>query len=243
MAARYFVDTLPGAQDHQLPAETLHHLRTVMRIRAGDEICLFDGRGGEATIQVRSVSRRDLEFDVVARRERSRPRIRRVELCFSPPSESRVAQILEHGCELGIASFRPLACARSKPHGRDGARLERWRRILTAAAGQSGVAWLPDLHPTLPLATVLATPSPGHDFVAERRDAWTGTSADPRRMTTGDARLFVGPEGGFTPEERAALVAAGCSAISIGPNVLRVETAALAVATLLVTRARLPDQD
>lgn len=251
MALLYFADPLPEPQRPSLPHDTVHHLRHAMRARAGDEYRLFDGRGGEALVRVEHCDRRRFEIAVLERRQHPRPTQRSIELCYSPPPENRHAQILEHGCELGVTSFRPLRFERSKPHVRthdSGARdagASRALRVLRAAAGQCGAMYLPDVHPLQDFERFADTAS-GDSllFVAERAEGWAGPRATRAEIdATRAARLFVGPEGGFTERERSRLLELGCRSLSIGAHVLRVETACLAAAAILTTADGLGSDD
>lgn len=246
MASRYFV----ADRSAKLDPAVAHHLRTVMRLRVDDEAWLFDGSGAEARIRIRALPpRRGLEFELVERRQVPAPPAPLVEVAFSPPNDAqRVAQILEHGCELGVRRFRPVIFERSKEAVRRGLRLDRWQRIVQAAAGQCGRSHLPELHEAESFAAWLArqraeaaTGEFAH-IVAEHALRWPGACATATSCARADTlRVAVGPEGGMTDGERSALAQAGYAALSIGDATLRVETAVLsAVAVLRVWRDEAP---
>lgn len=229
MAHRYFVDALPGPGPWPLPATVAHHLGVVLRVRAGELIALGDGRGGQATAVVQRVGRDGVLVDVVAR-ETAPPPARSVHVAFAPPRMQRAEWLFEHGTELGIAGFHPLWTERTRPQGE---KPERWKRIVLAAAGQCDRAWLPSIEPAVELAQFLTRPDlPVRRFLA-------AGGAPPIAPADADAPatlVLVGPEGGFTAAESAAIAAAGFAPRGLGPHTLRTETAALVGAALLLAR-------
>jgi 16S rRNA (uracil1498-N3)-methyltransferase len=230
MAHRYFVPELPAAGPHVLTGELAHHLGRVLRARPGDPFVLGDGRGRSAPAVVASVGRDRVACEVGPATAAPPPALRLV-VAFAVPRLARAEWLLEHGTELGVAAFQPLATSRSRPQAE---RPERWQRIVTAAAGQCDRAWLPDVLPAAELEPWLQGALP--------RARWVGAGDAAARLGDGDDALaedgvlLVGPEGGFTARELAAIGAAGFAPRRFGPHVLRTETAALAGAALLLAR-------
>ncbi len=227
MANRYFVPALPAAGACTLAGEVAHHLARVLRCRPGDRVRLGDGQGGTAEAVVQTVARDAVHCQVERVDHEPRHRVQLV-LAFAVPRLPRLEWILEHGTEVGVAAFRPLWTARTRPQGE---RAERWQRIVSGAAGQCDRAWLPAV-----LAAGELT-----DFLAACREA-------PRRFVgaagaaslrcepaaDGDVVWLVGPEGGFTTDEQAAIHAAGFAPRSCGAHTLRTETAAVVGAAMLL---------
>jgi 16S rRNA (uracil1498-N3)-methyltransferase len=235
VADRYYLPELPRPGPARLAGAVAHHLVDVMRVRAGQQVVLFDGRGHEADVVVSATARRQIDVDVLAVRQAPRAALRRVEVAFSPPRGSRLAEILEHGTELGVAAFHPVAMQHTPRAQRRAMDQARCRRIVAAAAGQCGTALLAEVHPLRSLAELIAQVLPA--FAGE---AWLATPAPwrPARPepphTLPPALAIIGPEGGLGAEEAQALRAAGCRDLGLGPHVLRIETAALAAAALLL---------
>lgn len=226
MAHRYFVDHLPDPGMRVLTGDLAHHLGRVLRIRPGEPLVLGDGRGASAGAAVTNVGKHEVEVDVSAARSEP-PHPLRVVLAFCVVRWQRVDWLLEHGTEVGVAAFRPLWTARTRPQGE---RPERWQRIVQAAAGQCDRAWLPAVEPAAELATFLAGPLPARRLLAsERAPAPAAADAAP-----GELALLVGPEGGFDAAELAAIAAAGFTPRRFGPHTLRTETAALVGAAVLL---------
>lgn len=226
MANRYFAPSLPPAGTCELDGELAHHLGRVLRCRPGDQLRLGDGRGATADAIVVAVGRERVQCHIQALRREPPPPLRLC-LAFAMPRLPRLEWLLEHGTEVGVAEFQPLWTQRSRPQGE---RRERWQRLLVAAAGQCDRAWLPHLHPAVELEPFLArAPLPPTRLIGEPHAApWRGP------LGAGEAVLLVGPEGGFSGDERATIAARGFAAVSFGRHTLRTETAALVGAALLL---------
>lgn len=212
-----------------------HHLQRVLRVRAGEPVSVSDGRG--SVLPCRLTAAGELVADgEPGFRPRSQPP---VTIAFAPVKGDRPEWAVQKLTELGADRIVALSCERSVVRW-DGERaashLDRWRRVAREAAMQSRRAWLPDIddHPRPPAALVEpgagtpiragatpAVPEPGSGGVVR---ADRGAPA----LAPGVHTVLVGPEGGWSPAERALLPAAG-----LGPTVLRTETAAVAAAVLV----------
>lgn len=233
MADRYFHPELRGESRVQLGPEAAHHVTKVLRMRPGDELLLFDGRGGEARCRIDEAGSKGCILEVLEATEYRERRLRRVELAFSPPKGGRAETLLQMGTELGCSAFHPIHCQRTPPQGR--ASGKRWERVLQAAAGQSGARWLPQISPPRKLSTFLEEtldPFEGERWLACPGPDPGGTSRPPLELPP--ALVLVGPEGDFTPEEHERLRARGCAILPLGPQILRVETACTAALTRLL---------
>lgn len=227
MARRYLVETLPAPGRAELVGPTAHHLAQVMRVRPGEQVVLFDGKGAECSATVLAATRASVRVEAGEARACGREPDLRLELAVALPKGARAEWLFEHGTEVGIAAFRPVIAERS--HERGGTRAERWRRIVAAAATQCDRARIPTVHEPVTLTELLATPGlPSQRFLG----AFDGTA--PPRGLRGGALLLVGPEGGFTPEEEALARAAGCVGVHFSPLTWRTETAAVVGAALLL---------
>jgi 16S rRNA (uracil1498-N3)-methyltransferase len=231
MANRYFLDPLPGGGRIHLDGDLAHHLGRVLRVRPGDEVALGDGRGGAAVARVLAALRDRIEVEITAATHAPAP-VGRVQIAFAAPQKARAEWLFEHGTEVGIDDFLPVLTERVRPAGD---RVDRWRKLVAAAAGQCDRLWWPTVAPPRDLAALLAGPLPTHRYLAAAGAPplpAVGPAAD-------DVLLLVGPEGGFADHEVAAVRAAGFAPCGLGPHTLRTETAALAGAALLVAgRAR-----
>jgi 16S rRNA (uracil1498-N3)-methyltransferase len=207
-------------------AETKH--ARVRRLRAGEAIAVFDGRGGSYLGVVERAGGTHLDVRVTQRlRDRAAESPCALTLAIAQLKADRLEWAIEKATELGVARVRPFvsqwSLARPSP-----ARRTRWQHVALAAAKQSGRSIVPEIDAPTTLHDVLS----GEGV---RLFCWEGAASDaePARIAAPRAlTIIVGPEGGFTPAEVDAARGAGCMIISLGPRVLRGETAAVAAIAL-----------
>jgi 16S rRNA (uracil1498-N3)-methyltransferase len=237
MADRYFVETPVQGRRVVLIGPEAHHLAHVMRVQPGDDAILFDGSGDEFAAVVRAVRRSEVELEVLERRTVDRELPIEVTLGVSLPKGDRQKWLVEKVVELGLARLVPLVTARSvaQPVAQALARLERG---VIEASKQCGRNRLMQVLPPQDWTQFLAAAAdarfrliahPGG--TALRRLAAGGTSA-PKSVC-----LAVGPEGGFTDAEVEQALAAGWQMVDLGPRILRVETAAVALTALIAAQS------
>lgn len=218
----------PGAQV-ELPDEAAHHASKVLRLAPGDVICLFDGHGGEWLGRLgragKTVTAHLEQFDDI---EREAPVA--VTLVQGLPAADKMDWIVQKGVELGVAAFQPVVARRSVIR-LSGERMERrvahWRAVATSACEQCGRNRLPEVGLLVDLPQFLAGPA------AQNALRLVLAPGAERRLTevprpAGVVTLLVGPEGGFEAGELAAATSAGFLPVSLGPRVLRTETAGVA---------------
>jgi len=230
----YFSD-LPGALAGapQTPFELTidgpeaHHAVNAKRLRVGESIELFDGRGTIARAEVLAVStgkRASLSLSVhgSARIDAVTPRI---ELWCPPPKGDRLETMIDQLSQLGVAVWRPLRAARAE---RDTFRVDRLERAIIESAKQCGRAWLLEIGPWAAFDDALG------DERCRLCDV-SGELVPP--ATDAGAVLVLGPEGGWTPDELERFCATGRPVVRFGPHVMRIETAAVAGASVLLAGA------
>ena len=227
MKPRVYLDTpLERPGEVSLDEAPAHHLARVLRLREGDALTVFNGRGGEWEAQFIGKRRvRLVAFDAV---ERESPL--RITLLQGVSSGDRMDYTVQKAVELGVVAIQPLLTKKGvvRLEGiRASARVDHWKRIAIAACEQCGRNRVPEV---LPLV----------DFHQYRPDSAgarlllsaQGKSIREIKMESG-ATIAAGPEAGFAPEEQAALERVGFVKASLGPRVLRTETAALAALAAL----------
>ena len=225
----------PGAQV-ELPPETAHHAIRVLRLEDGDAVRIFDGRGGEwagRLARAGKALRVVLESFDGAERE---PRLA-VTLVQALPSGDKMDWIVEKGVELGVSAIQPVAAKRSVVRlsgERMARRIDHWRQIAVAACEQCGRNRVPEVLPLLDLPQYLATPP------KENETRWilapgAGSRLCGRDRPSGSIALLIGPEGGFEEAELLAAKAAGFGPVSLGPRVLRTETAGAAALAAMMS--------
>ncbi len=224
MSERYFVDQPLAVGPVGLAGAEAHHLAVVCRVRPGDRVTLFNGDGRQYRALVTEAAKRSLRLEVEAIEDPPRELGFRLEVAASLPKGDRAQFLIEKLTELGVTDFIPLRTARSVVHPRD---TEKLTRYVIEASKQCGrnvlmrVAELTDWpdyarRPGLPARRWSAHPDGG-----------------PLPAGGGeDVACAIGPEGGWTDEEVALARAAGWRVVTLGPRLLRVETAALVMATL-----------
>lgn len=230
--ARLFVphEELTGSE-LVLGGDAYRHLVRVLRMGAGDRLVLFDGRGQEVEATLVSAGPRQAVLALGARRSATAGSGPPLTLLFGLARGERVELIVQKATELGATRLVPVLAARSRSGQRP--QPERWERIAREAARQCGRADVPEL------AAAVAT---GEAVAAAPADAvkvvlWEeAAEAPPLRRVVPDPpmplALLVGPEGGLTPEEVATARASGFQVATLGPRVLRAETAAIAAVAI-----------
>jgi 16S rRNA (uracil1498-N3)-methyltransferase len=205
-----------------------HYLLTVMRRAAGDEIALFNGEDGEWLARVEPLGRRRCRLDVGAQ---LRPQAAEPgpALMFAPLKRTRQEMLIEKATELGVAHLEPVLTQRSVVERLN---RERLRSIAIEAAEQCGRLTIPTISLPSPLDAFLGRrDGNGPLYVADEERIGVPLSEALAERGAGD--LLIGPEGGFTPEEREELAQRDDIAlVSLGPRVLRAETAALVALAL-----------
>lgn len=229
MAERFFVsgDLFPGPVD--LDGPEAHHLSAVCRVRRGDTVVLFNGDGREYPAVVEEVGKKQVALRIQEVHSPQREHPYRLELASPLPKGDRADFLVEKLTELGVTLFYPLQTARSIVHPRE-AKLDRLRRHVIEASKQCGRNVLMQTEGLQDWSTFCQR----EDLPSQRILAHPGGGAIP--AIGGDVVMAVGPEGGFTEEEVDLARQGGWQIVSLGPRILRMETAALALATLIGLR-------
>ena len=197
-----------------------NYLGNVLRLGEGAELLLFDGSSGEWLARIAEAGRKRMALRV-ERRTREPEAIPDVWLAFAPVKRAQTDWLVEKATELGVARLMPVMTQRTVV---ERVKLERLEAIAIEAAEQCGRTRLPDVCEPLPLARLLEANGRTIYFADEAGGEPVASAFGP-----GPATILTGPEGGFTDEERAAIRAApNAVPISLGPRILRAETAALA---------------
>jgi 16S rRNA (uracil1498-N3)-methyltransferase len=210
-----------------------HYLIAVMRMKSGDPVKLFDDMTGEWLAVVSAVNKRDLLLDVTGRL-REREAVPDLWLCAAPLKKGRIDWMAEKACELGVARLVPVVTRRAvveKP------KAERLRAHMIEAAEQCGRTALPELAETVKLAALLKDwPEDRALFFADEAGGAPALAA--MRGAPGPAAILIGPEGGFDDDEREAIRATRQAiGITLGPRILRADTAAAAAVSVWMAAA------
>ena len=237
----------PNLSSGKFSPEESHHAVDVLRLRSGDSAAIFDGKGTEARVRLTQVSADEVSYETLSTARTPPPscRIRFGQALIKPVGMDLLIQKLT---ELGVSEIWPIASERSisKPSGEK--RIShRWESIALSACKQSGQNWLPKIHEVGPLDNFLSAPNPAPP--AGRIIGSLQPEAKPLPALLAAVRqvgklpaldLLIGPEGDFTPSEIGRARSAGFQPASLGPLVLRSETASLFLASVLHYEFNLP---
>ncbi len=238
---RFVLAVSPATGAPRLTPEDSQHALRVLRLTAGDTLVGLDGCGAAWPLRIRAADRRELELEVAGDPERAPAPGSRgpaIEVALSLPRGNRAEDLMGTLTQLGIQRLTPLVLRRSPPHAREAgaARRERLLRAGREAAKQCGRLWFPEVGEPSTLSAWLATrtgvPLAWLDpYAAEGLLGWDA----PHRAAP--LALAFGPEGGFAPEEEAALAAHGARRARLGGHILRLETAAAAAVAVVMAEA------
>lgn len=232
MLPRFWMEPPLAPGTRELPESEAHHLRHVLRLTTGSALEVFDGAGAVGRAEVVSLDKRAIRVRV-DEVTTDPPLPPHVTWAVALPKGERVDWLVEKGTELGVARLVPLRTTRSTVDPRAG-KLDRLRQLVIAACKQSRRNTVMEIDPVQDWsAYAVQAESDGLKLMADP----TGTPwAEWRSMIATSERVTVaiGPEGGWSPEELTAGIAAGWRVISLGGPILRIETAAVAVAALCV---------
>lgn len=220
------------AESIDLPAAVAHHVERVLRLEEGDALTLFDGSGGEVLAHLQRAGR-SLRAVLGPRSEPVRESALQVTLLQGLAASDKMDWIVQKAVELGVVRVQPVATRRAvvKLTGeRAQRRVEHWQQIAVAACEQCGRNRVPEVLPLLPLPTALAAAT-GQRLLLHPEGGVPLRAAG--LVADRPISLLIGPEGGFDAEELAAARAGGFTAVTVGPRVLRTETAGIAVVAAL----------
>lgn len=197
-----------------------------MRLKAGAEVTLFDGRGDEFLARVESHTRRDVQLAVLERVEANREAALQLTIAAPLPKGDRQRWLVEKLTELGAAAYQPITTERSTAVPAEKA-LEKLRRYIIEASKQCRRNCLMAVESPRSLSELIEQTEGTRLIAHPERKAWPGVVPDGKSLT-----IAIGPEGGFSDAEVDQAEATGWQGVSLGQRILRVETAALALTTL-----------
>jgi 16S rRNA (uracil1498-N3)-methyltransferase len=232
MSERFYLNWPLAPGSVTLEGPEAHHLATVCRLRPGDALCLFNGDGHEYPARVVAVQRRSVNVEILGQHSPMRELPFRLEIAAPLPKGDRAQFLVEKLTELGVTAFVPLSMQRSVVQPRE-AKLEKLRRYVIEASKQCGRNRLMQVSEVTEwMKFIERADLPGRRYLAH-----PGGGGKVRDLHGKDTDLIaaVGPEGGFTDGEVTEALAMGWMGIDLGARVLRVESAAIALAAVAAT--------
>ena len=234
----YCPDLDPDAGSARLGPEESHHLTRVLRLVAGDQVAVFDGRGVEWRARVDQASREAARLSLVEPVPTRSPRVA-ITLVQAVLKLESMEDVVRDCTMAGVAVIQPVVAARTtvKTSALKSAP-ERWRRVALASAKQCGTATLPEVRDVVRFEAWLTAPLPAPSYLLIEPGAAPVDVTTIRQLALASppavALMMVGPEGGWTVDERDAAIAEGARPLSLGPMTLRANAVALAAAAALV---------
>ena len=219
-----------------ISGEDVRHIGAVLRMKTGDELLLCDGKGTEYSVKIAHLDRSEIKTEIVdkARREIAYPR---VTLGQGLPKSDKMDWIAQKATELGVATIAPLVTERTIVKVKDEEkRVSRWQKICREAAMQSNRPDIPSVGHIIAFNDFLRTPNtelqtlkllPWEEGTKPIKDVLRGKEGVKHII------ILIGPEGGFSPAEAELATSRGFHPVSLGPNILRTETAAIAVLSII----------
>ena len=230
---RFFIDGAADGRAYIAGADALH-IAKALRMRPGEALTLCDGKGTDFEGVLETVTDRQVTVRITASRPSQAEPTLAVTLYQGLPKGDKMDWIVQKAVELGVTAVVPVATRRSvaRLEGKADKKQERWQRIAAEAAGQCGRGMLPSVERPLSWSQALSCLSGEPALVF-----YEGGGRPLRELVTPSTRrlsVFVGPEGGFDPEEIDAIRRQGGGVATLGPRILRCATAPLAALTLLM---------
>jgi len=217
-----------------LPEAQSHYLLTVMRLSAGARLLVFDGIAGEYEAEISTVTRKAATISILHQTRPPEPPCQKIWLCFALLKRQKTDLVVEKATELGVTHIQPIITARTQA---DHVNLDRLRAIAIEAAEQCESLLIPSIFAPIPFAKLVSTlPGETKIFLADERRTAPALCRPPGEAPLA---LIIGPEGGFTGEELAAIGGQqNVNRVSLGARILRAETAAIAGLALLLAAGR-----
>jgi len=223
--------------DHNFDLEPgpSQHIARALRLRAGDALVLFDGRGGEYPSTISALDKKKVTVTCASRRDCETESRLAIHLGIAVSRGERMDWVVQKATELGVASITPLFTERTEiklSGDRADKKLGHWRQVSISACEQCGRNTLPQIHPLTHLDPWLASTEADCKLVLHHR----ANSQAVDKQTPDSVALLIGPEGGLSEAEIEAAEKSGYRSLRLGPRVLRTETAPLAAIAILQAR-------
>lgn len=228
------------ADSVRFPADAGHQITRVLRLKPGEHVMVMDGSGDEIEVNLTDVSPEATCGSILSRRTAPGEPQAKVTLYLGLTQREKFEWMLQKCTEVGAAAFVPMITTRSlvQDAAEAARKLERWQKIVQEAAEQSGRGRVPVVHAPVKFSATIQDQKQ-YDaglFAWEEEHALMITTALAQSVHQGRMKVavWIGPEGGFTVQEASSAQQAGIQAVTLGPRILRMETAAVAATVLVI---------
>jgi 16S rRNA (uracil1498-N3)-methyltransferase len=235
----YFPGITGKGEIFDLGGENLRYIKSVLRMKNGDHLILFDGAGWEYETVIKNFSTDGINVEVLGK-NRIKDESLKITVLQALPKANKMDSIVRKATELGARTIIPFRSARSVPQltaEKAHVRVSRWRSIATEAARQCGRADIPEVNDVLSFEEMLASAEEGPlKIIFWEEESERGIRKlllDSRYEGVKDITVMIGPEGGFSRDEVESAVKRGFISVSLGRNVLKVETAAVTILSII----------
>jgi len=239
---RFFLS--PGSfKDDQVifPHDIAHQIRRVLRLTAGDRVVVLDGSNNEMLIELSGVTDRGVTGDIISRKKNTAEADVKVSMLIALTQREKFELILQKCTEIGAAAIIPMITSRSlvQDINKVSGKVERWKNIIREAGEQSGRGIIPELSSPLKYDNAIKKTAKENSLLLIPWENEGGLTlkevlSDPKNREQKTIAILIGPEGGFSAEEVQEAQTTGFISLSLGPRILRMETAAMVTLALVL---------
>ena len=234
---RFYVPFHAGLKNLWIDSPESHHIIHVKRLKIGDSIIVFNGTGDEFEAEIEDIEDNRVNVRINQQRTISKENIVEIDIAFAIPKGKRSHLLIQKCTELGVHKLIPINYARSVVKLKDdcSVKIEKWQKIAIEASKQCGRNTITEIGNVVDFDNILNT-SDSYDlplFACSQSDSDNLKNTLQEHPKPNNILSFIGPEGGFTTNEIEMAKRAGCKFVSLGSQILRVETAAIAVSAIL----------
>ena len=234
---RFYVPFHAGLKNLWIDSSESHHIIHVKRLKIGDSIIVFNGTGDEFEAKIEDIEDNRVNVRINQQKTISKENIVEIDIAFAIPKGKRSHLLIQKCTELGVHKLIPINYARSVVKLKDdcSVKIEKWQKIAIEASKQCGRNTITEIGNVVDFDNILNT-SDSYDlplFACSQSDSDNLKNTLQEHPKPNNILSFIGPEGGFTSNEIETAKRAGCKFVSLGSQILRVETAAIAVSAIL----------
>ena len=234
---RFYVPFHAGLKNLWIDSSESHHIIHVKRLKIGDSIIVFNGTGDEFEAEIEDIEDNRVNVRINQQKTISKENIVEIDIAFAIPKGKRSHLLIQKCTELGVHKLIPINYARSVVKLKDdcSVKIEKWQKIAIEASKQCGRNTITEIGNVVDFDNILNT-SDSYDlplFACSQSDSDNLKNTLQEHPKPNNILSFIGPEGGFTSHEIEMAKRAGCKSVSLGSQILRIETAAIAVSAIL----------